>query len=224
MTNGNVSLKSIQYGNIYQSKNSGYFKVIKASNYKSVIVEFIDTGFRTTIGVVELARGAVKDKLRPSVKGVGFIGDGIYKVRINGVKQDSYIVWNHMITRCYAHARNNSTYHECTVCEEWHDYQNFARWYEENHPNDGKKYDLDKDIKIKGNKEYSPDACTFVTKSENSSFAQRKTAKFINQDGIIVKVDNLVEFCKGNNLMIGSMRLVRQGKQNEYKGWRLYND
>ena len=49
----------------------------------------------------------------------------------------------------------NKTYIGCTVCEEWHNYQNFAQWHEEHYyevPNE--IMCLDKDILIKGNKEH----------------------------------------------------------------------
>lgn len=51
----------------------------------------------------------------------------------------------------------------------WHNFQVFANWYTDNYPRNlaSGEYQLDKDIRIEGNKEYGPDACKFVSRSEN---------------------------------------------------------
>ena len=78
-----------------------------------------------------------------------------------------------MIKRCYS--KNPSTilqhpsYCDVTVCEEWYNFQNFAEWYYNNLPR-YENPDLDKDLKIIGNKEYSPHACSFVPTQINSLF------------------------------------------------------
>ena len=47
----------------------------------------------------------------------------------------------------------NKNYLDVTVCEEWHNFQNFAKWFYENYYEiSGEKMRLDKDILIKGNK------------------------------------------------------------------------
>ena len=51
------------------------------------------------------------------------------------------------------------------MCDEWKRYSNFKRWFDENYT---PKYDLDKDILVKGNKVYSPDTCCFVPHFINS--------------------------------------------------------
>ena len=71
-----------------------------------------------------------------------------------------------MFDRCYysGYQDNNPTYRGCTVAEEWHNFQNFAKWYEDNYI---EGYQLDKDIKVEGNKVYGPDTCMFISKQEN---------------------------------------------------------
>ena len=59
------------------------------------------------------------------------------------------------------------TYKDVTVCEEWHNFQNFAKWFEDNYV---EGFELDKDILVKGNKIYSPETCCFVPKEINSLF------------------------------------------------------
>ena len=80
-------------------------------------------------------------------------------------------MWTHMMKRCYGNNRTkkNLSYVGCTVCEEWHNYQNFARWFEENYWH-ADFYVLDKDILKKGNKVYSPDTCLLVDNYLNMMF------------------------------------------------------
>ena len=75
-----------------------------------------------------------------------------------------------MLRRCYdpKYHKNSPSYSECTVCEEWKDFQNFAEWYYNNIYNiQGEKICLDKDLLVKGNKVYSPDTCLLVPETLN---------------------------------------------------------
>jgi hypothetical protein len=81
-----------------------------------------------------------------------------------------------MLERCYSekHRDKHSAYAECTVCDEWHCYQTFAKWYEENYYIiDGERIHLDKDILVKGNKVYSPETCMFVPQRINMMFMDK---------------------------------------------------
>ena len=94
--------------------------------------------------------------------GVGVTGQGEYSHlvrKINGKHTKVYSVWHDMLGRCYnkKYQEKKPTYIGCTVCEEWHNFQNFAKWYEENYYEvNNEEMALDKDILIKGNKIYSP--------------------------------------------------------------------
>lgn len=112
------------------------------------------------------------DKLmKPSIYGVGYLGVGKYKAYLYGSKPTQpYQIWKAMIRRCYG-KNQQDCYGGCTVHESWHNLQVFAKWYDENYPKDAGNsvYQLDKDIKIRGNKEYSPEACQFVAQEANLS-------------------------------------------------------
>lgn len=118
----------------------------------------------------------MKDKFKPSVCGVGFIGDGVHKVHINGKISKAYSVWSHMLARCYSdlYQKSKPAYKGCAVCPEWHDFQVFGDWFALNYV-DG--YHLDKDILKQGNRIYSPDACIFVSHQINSLFIDRKKGR-----------------------------------------------
>jgi len=167
---------------IYTSNNCGKFRVIKYIDWKRITIEFIDTGYVVETYSSSITSGCVKDKLAPNVYGVGFIGEGSHKGSIKGKDTDSYGIWYKMLTRCYSsnHHKKNPTYKDCTVCDEWLNFQVFAEWFDNNYI---KGYQLDKDIKIKGNKVYSPSTCLFVTSEDNNIEAQAKSYKFISPSG-----------------------------------------
>lgn len=103
------------------------------------------------------------------IYGVGYIGEGRYKSHANGEKTQSYIKWFSMITRCYnkKQLKRRTNYEEVTVCDEWHNFQNFAAWYYDQDC-DESSYCLDKDILIEGNMVYSPDACCLIPAQINT--------------------------------------------------------
>jgi len=92
-----------------------------------------------------------------------------------------------MFNRCYDEKIHiiRETYKNCTVCEEWYNFQTFAKWYTENYYEiDEKKMHLDKDILHKGNKIYSPENCVFVPININSLFTKRETLRGICPIGV----------------------------------------
>ena len=119
--------------------------------------------------------GILRDPYEPRVYGVGFMGEGIYKSKINGKATKEYNTWHSMMDRCYnsKHSERYPTYAECEVCEAWHNFQVFAAWFEENYYEvENESTQLDKDILEKGNKVYGPDTCVFVPKYINSLFTK----------------------------------------------------
>lgn len=186
---------------------------------------FPDTGFTTDTMACQIRAGTVKDRLLPIVYGVGYYGDGPHVARVNGKDTLKYKCWNRMMERCYSEKSQikNHTYRGCTVCHEWHNYQVFAEWHEKNYPKDGEKYELDKDIKLPGNKVYSPQTCSFVTKKENSTECNKRTKsklhKMISPSGERVDIVNMSEFSSINGLNRSHMIQVSIGNRMSHKGW-----
>lgn len=112
-------------------------------------------------------------KMTPTVYGVGYLGIGDYRARkeSKGMTKE-YVMWTNMLSRCYGkpyrdNPSNPSRYAECTVCEEWHNFQNFAKWCNEQ-PNFGKpRYSLDKDLTEFGNTIYCPEKCYILSPTVN---------------------------------------------------------
>ena len=102
--------------------------------------------------------------------GVG-INDADYVVypTINGkrVMCPFYGTWKHMIGRCYDKdfQERHRTYIGCYVVDEWHTFSNFKAWMQ---TQDWKGKQLDKDLKVLGNKVYGPDTCMFIPSLINS--------------------------------------------------------
>ncbi len=109
--------------------------------------------------------------------GVGYLGEGKYKAYDkNGRPTKCYTAWNHMLKRCYdvKFHKKEQTYINCSVTEEWLNFQNFAEWFYENYYEiENEVMSLDKDILCKGNKIYSPNNCMFVPKNINNLFIKR---------------------------------------------------
>ena len=92
-----------------------------------------------------------------------------------------------MVQRCYDEKYHNKriSYKDCTVCDEWLCFQNFAQWYDNNYYEiDNEKMHLDKDILHKNNKIYSPDNCIFVPEHINTLFTERQNDRGVYPIGV----------------------------------------
>lgn len=212
--------EDMQTGIVHETNKHGPIEVVKYNNARSVLVKFTNTGYKATTEAGHIRKGSVRDLYFPSVYGVGFIGDGDYKPKEHKKKSKFYEVWQGMLQRCYdpKMQERRPTYIGCTVCEDWHNFQNFAKWmsdkdYAGNH--------LDKDILIDGNKIYSPETCIFVSPYQNAEKANAKHYNFISPDGDLIEVYNLNKFCRINNLHQGDMVRVSKSKLNHHKGWTI---
>lgn len=213
----------MQVGSVHKSKNFGELTIVKYTGKYDVDVEFLETKCRIKTYSSNIRAGSVKDPMQPTVYGVGFIGVGNYTPTENNIHTKAYKQWGSMLERCYSERwhKKKPTYIGCTVDKYWHNFQNFAKWHEENYPNDGGSYQLDKDIKVKGNKVYSERTCTLVTNEENAAFSFSKEYKFRSPKGEVVKIVNLAKFCRENNLNNSNMLSVLSGRYKHSQGWTL---
>lgn len=81
---------------------------------------------------------------------------------VNRKAQPVYNTWRSMLARCYNPNHNSFTRYGGSgvkVCDAWHDFQTFARWYEDNYV-DG--WHMDKDLLSPQAKIYSPDTCVYL--------------------------------------------------------------
>lgn len=88
---------------------------------------------------------------------------------VNGARlwDPAYLAWVGMLERAYSERYHAiyPTYVGVTVCDEWHSFSAFREWWLNSHRED---WQLDKDLLMVGNKEYSPDACIYVPRWLNN--------------------------------------------------------
>lgn len=213
-------------GSIYATNNFGDIEIVQYLSALNVAIRFLNTGNIVTARLGNIIRGNVKDPIARTLCSVGYLGNGDNACYQDGKMTAAYSRWSDMIKRCYDlnKQEKHPTYKGCSVCDEWHNFQCFANWFEANHPKDGKRYELDKDILVPGNKVYSPETCMFVTRSENAlEQADRNHAKaysFTNPNGELVTIRNLRKFCREHNLDQSAMIKVAKHGQAFHKGWR----
>lgn len=210
-------------GSVHETKSFGLIEVVEYVRNTKIKVRFIESGYETWTDGSRIRTGSLKDLFAKTVFGVGFIGGVEYGggTGVAGQHNKASSLWRSMLSRCYGKDRSgkNACYADITVCDEWHNFQNFAGWFYANHPDDGKLWHLDKDIKIKGNKQYSPESCLFVTPQENTEAAWAREWVAVNPDGVKVKFYNKNKFCRENNLNSTHLGEVLTGKRNHHKGW-----
>lgn len=126
-TNHNIP-KTERIGTIVRSNQGELVKCIDYANARSITIEFCETGYVTKTEWSKFIRGSVRDVLYPSVYGIACFGDGPYTASC-----PAYRRWFDMMRRCYdpKWQKTHPAYVGTQVCEEWLNYQNFAKWYEQ---------------------------------------------------------------------------------------------
>lgn len=131
-----------------------------------VTLEFTDGG-RRTVTIGEFVRGWVRNPMRKSVYGVGYLGEpGLMKRHPR-----AYALWANMLSRCYCEARGETSYTGVEVEERWHCLRNFI----EDLPDlpgyeaweSGQRCHFDKDGRAPSARIYSRATCQFLPPAEN---------------------------------------------------------
>lgn len=167
---------SNKLGEIIYNKHGSKMTIIKYANSKNILVQF-DNGYIVKSDYGNFKKGNIKSLYDKTVCDVGFIGEGNYKCWENNKNTKEYSVWGGMLLRCYNKKVQIKcpTYKNCSVCDEWHNFQNFGKWYNQNYYEiDEQKMCIDKDILHKGNKIYSPENCVIVPNDINELFTKRQ--------------------------------------------------
>ena len=165
----------METGSKYKVNCETSLTIVEDLGWDNVIVRF-DSGYVTKTQRSSILKSTVKDKLFRSVCGVGYLGVGEYDWISHKV---AYQTWVVVLKRVYVENKSRTSYLNVSVCDEWHNFQNFAEWFYNQEFNvtkdeNGKRYDLDKDILVKGSKTYSPETCCFVPSEINCLFIRNK--------------------------------------------------
>ena len=155
-------------GEVFKSKSSGDFKIVKYNNARNVEIQFLKTGFEMVAQLTTIKSGSVKDPYSPSVYGVGVVGIK-YLTYEGGRGTKEYKLWCNMLERCYSttHKKKYPTYEGCEVSDNFKSYEYFYEWCNKQIGSSNESWHLDKDLLIKGNKVYSESTCVFIPSEIN---------------------------------------------------------
>ena len=153
-------------------------KIIEYYGCHDVVVEFQDEWkYKTHVQMTQFNDGRVKNPYFPTVFNVGIIGELNHIIGKKPSKE--FQTWYEMMRRCYSleYKKKEDTYYDVTCCDEWLYFPNFYKWIinQENFATwkNTRLSSLDKDILIKGNKVYRPEACCLVPHHVNTLFTKR---------------------------------------------------
>ena len=192
--------------------NEGYeVEITKYISNGEVEVTF-ENGFKVECQFIRIKKGKIKNPYHKSVHGVGFFGAGNYRSINDKISIKSYKTWTCMIKRCYDKKEQDRTptYKGVTVCEEWHNFQNFAEWFENNfNPEYMESWHLDKDIICNDCKIYSPDTCCFVPHEINMQFTER-TRRYLTGISKAGKSFAVQISINGKKIFLGHFKTIKE--------------
>lgn len=167
-------------GEVSHTKHGTPAIIIEYKNNKEVLVEFQDKyKYRYYTSYTNFKNGKLTNPYECRNGGIGFIGVGQYNSKDHKL---AYYKWKAMLSRCIKAEEeldySEKSYAECTVCEEWLNFQNFAHWfYSELYDTYEEPICIDKDILIHNNKLYSPSTCLLVPQRINLLFVKEKSRR-----------------------------------------------
>lgn len=194
MLNIKITKDKIQskIGKVFTSKNGDSQCVcIDYRTSHDCDIMFLDCGYiKQHVNWHNLQKGSFKSPYTTSVAGVGFIGIG--ESRENHI--DAYGMWARMMERCYntrIDRRRDINYADCFVAYDWHNFQNFLSWYDDNLSmyKANEPMTLDKDLLYKGNRIYSQHTCLLIPERINIFLTTSKFARGEYPIGVFFESD-----------------------------------
>lgn len=125
---------SICVGDVFPVKGGGSAEVVDYLNFQKVHVRF-DTGNEKVVRTDHLKKGLVRNPMRKTAAGVGYLGEDVDFLPSKEVKRLD-CVWRNMLARCYnPSAANYAAYggKGVTVSDELHCFNTFC-WVVSNLP------------------------------------------------------------------------------------------
>lgn len=107
----------------------------------------------------------------------------VYGVGVNDKKgfwnTKEYRLWTSMLKRCYCNNYHdqNPAYIGCKVSDNFKSFSYFYDWCQTQIGVNADKWHLDKDVLLKGNREYHEDRCVFLPLSINGVFEKAKRSR-----------------------------------------------
>lgn len=182
-------------------------KIISYRSNKDIDIEFLDDFHYIKKHQLysNFKKGTIKNPYDKTICNIGYIGIGEYPVSINNKLTVEYQNWACMLRRCYDEKlkeKYSSYFGKCKVCDEWHNFQIFAKWYNENIFQVGtERMHIDKDIIFRNSKLYSPETCLIVPQRINMLFVGNRSDKSNLPTGVkCVSTDKYSAYYNGKYL------------------------
>lgn len=211
-------------------------KVIDLTGQKfgklTVLNNYMQNDKRKTYWLCECECGNKKYIYRHSLISGRTTSCGCNIIKHNKYETRLYHIWGNMKYRCNTptcDAYMNYGGKGIKVYNEWNDdFVNFYNWAVSNGYNENLTID-----RIDSNKNYCPENCRWVTKSQNTSYSNKSSqhrkankGKYygINPEGDYIEFENANKFAKDYNLnskLIRDMANKRKYKNSLYRGWRF---
>lgn len=152
--------------------NDGLIEIILYNGNKRVMVRFVESGYTTWTTMINIKNKQVKDRFKPTVCGVGYVGDGCL---VKGEERRKlYMVWRNMLIRL-TDKINFPTYATVQIDPSWYCFSNFANdvitlpGYQ--YFMSQKDLSLDKDTRNPASpKNYCKENCQWISKAENTMY------------------------------------------------------
>lgn len=159
-------------GEVWINNDKETLHIIEYNGVNDCTIKFQDGTIVKNIKYHNIISRGIKNNNRKSVFGIGYIGYGVYKASIKSKHTKCYSIWRGMLQRCYYQYKEfNTSYENVEVCDYWHNFQNFAKWFYENYV---EGWELDKDLLSIDKKIYSPSSCCFIPKEINCLIKKQK--------------------------------------------------
>jgi hypothetical protein len=202
-------------GEINYNNNGTKMTIIEYTDCQNVLIEFDDDyHYGKICSYREFKKGGVSSPYDKKIFGIGYLGAD----RQIGINNDfEYGRWHHILDRCYNENRTSRTmaYKGCVVCDEWHNFQNFKKWFNENYYTvNNEKMCIDKDILFKWNKIYSPETCLIVPERINKLFVREVSQRGNTPIGVSIY----------DNVIYARMSKVINGKWTRFEIGKNYNN
>lgn len=155
----------VSVGQVIKSVGGCDFEVVHIHCRFLCLVRFCVTGNLAITGCGNAKSGKVKNRYKKSLSGVGFLGYGEFNPKDHN---KFYAAWSSHIAKCYDESHRD--FHKYgalgwKVCDEWHNFQNFASWC--NSTCSDHSLLLDKDRNDGGLRVIRPQSCEWVLPHEN---------------------------------------------------------
>ena len=210
---GNIKIN--REGEISENNKGTKMKIIKYNGARDIIVEFQDINkYIVNSTYNKFKSKEIRNPYDKTLNNIGYTGVGIYN-KVTHI--NIYNKWYDIFRRCYntRELLRFPTYIGCTICEEWHNFQNFAKWFEGNYYEiDNEVMCLDKDILYKGNKIYSPETCILVPNRINVLFTKSNSKRGDHPIGVTWDKDHQKFKGQCNILLDGKKTRKRLGDFN----------